>query len=140
VTESEFVENAEALTAVFGEWPSFHDAEVLSMYLDRAGSIGPTLDARIHVFRMTSEVDSRGFYVITHHTLVTLRFVNIVLQQLHWFNHQNVLSDLLLERAGADDAEHRCFRAQFGSSWGVEAELLCDQIIVVAVEPYTPPA
>ncbi len=140
MTESEFVENAEVLTAVFSEWPSFHDAEVLSMLLDREGSVGPTLDARIHVFRMTSEVDSRGFYVLTHHSLVTLRFVNIILLQLHWFSHQNVLSDLLLELAGADDAEHRRFRAQFGSSCGVEAELLCDQIMVVAVEPYTPPA
>jgi hypothetical protein len=140
VPEPEFVENAEALTAVFGEWPSFHDAEVLSMHFDRAGSIGPTLDARIHVFRMTSEVDSRGFYVLTHHTLITLRFVNIILLQLHWFSHQNVLSDLLLEPARADDADHRRFRAQFGSSCGVEAELLCDRIIVVAVEPYTPPA
>ena len=109
------------------------------MLLDREGPHGPTLDARIHVFRMTNEIDARGFYVLTHHTLVTLRFVNIILQQLRWFNTQNVLSDLLMEPvpSGNDEVERR-FAVTFGSSWGAEAELYCDQIMVVAVEPFTP--
>jgi hypothetical protein len=36
------VENAAALTKIFGKWPTFHDAEVLRIVLDRAGDDGPT--------------------------------------------------------------------------------------------------
>ena len=92
-----FVENAAALTSVFGEWPSFHDAEVISMHLDRTGTQGATLDVRVHAFRMTSDIDARGFYVLTDHTLVALRFADISLLQLRWFNTQNSLSDLLID-------------------------------------------
>jgi hypothetical protein len=139
MTEIEFVENASALTSVFGEWPSFHDAEVVSMYLDRAGTDGAALEARIRVFRMTSDVDARGFYVLTHHTLVTLRFTDISLVQLRWFNTQNALSDLLLKPAPPESTEDgRAYHVQFGSNWGVEAELFCNHVSVVGVEPFAP--
>ena len=42
-----------------------------------AGVDGPSLDARIHVFHMTDRVDERGYYLLTNHTVVTLRFANI---------------------------------------------------------------
>jgi len=43
MTETEFVKNADVLINIFGYWPSFHDAEVLTMRLDRAGADGPSL-------------------------------------------------------------------------------------------------
>lgn len=46
MTETELVHNAEALTQIFGHWPSFHDAEVVAMSLDRVGDDGPSLEAR----------------------------------------------------------------------------------------------
>ena len=138
MSENEWVENSAALTRIFGEWPSFHDAEVLTMNLDRSGRDGPSLEACIHVFRMTSDVDERGHYVLTHHTLVTLRFTNIVLRQLHWFNSQNVLSNLLITEMLAGSSEERRFGVHFDSSWGVEAELFCDRITVASAEPFTP--
>lgn len=59
------IENQELVTEIFGEWPSFHDAEVVSLRLDRqgegGGEDGPTLDAAIHVWRTTEEVDPRGY-------------------------------------------------------------------------------
>src|SRR5579871_2051209 len=70
------IENQEALTRIFGDWPSFHDAEVLSLVLGRHGiedRPGPTLEARIHVFQMTGEVDERGYFRLGNHTLVVLR-------------------------------------------------------------------
>ena len=45
-------ENEEKLIDIFGYWPSFHDAEILRIRLDRAGSDGPSLTADIHVFEM----------------------------------------------------------------------------------------
>src|SRR5689334_12879841 len=103
MTETELVSNAHALTQIFGYWPSFHDAEVLTMCLDRAGDDGPSLEARVHVFEMTDQVDDRGFYVLRKHTLVTLRFADILLRNLRWFNHQNSLSGLGIFAADAEE-------------------------------------
>lgn len=88
MTDSVHVKNSSALTSIFGTWPSFHDAEVLSMHFDRGGDDGPSLEARVHVFSMTSDVDERGYYVLTNHTLVTLRFSNILIRNFCWFNTQ----------------------------------------------------
>jgi immunity protein 50 of polymorphic toxin system len=136
MTESLLVENAEALVDIFGRWPSFHDAEVLSIHLDRSGEDGPSLEARVHVFLMTNEVDARGYYVLTKHTLVTLRFANIILRELCWFNAQNSLSGLGIERVDPTNNEGRTLGASFDANYGVELDLVCDRITVRSVEPF----
>ena len=138
MTESLLVENSEALIGIFGRWPSFHDAEVLSVHLDRAGDDAPSLEARVHVFRMTNDVDDRGFFVLTKHTLVTLRFSNIILRYLRWFNDQNSLSSLGIEQVDPAENEGRTLGASFDSNYGVELDVLCDRITVRSVEPFTP--
>jgi hypothetical protein len=132
------VENAEALTRIFGHWPSFHDAEVLSMRFERGGEGGPSLEARIHVFHMTRDVDPAGFYVLTHHTVVTFAFHHILLIKCKWFNGQNVLSDLLFE--AVDPATHsgRGIGVYFEETYGVDAELACDRVIVTEVVAENP--
>ena len=89
----------EKLTTVFGRWPSFHDSEVLGIHLDRThfgDGHGPTLDALIHVFEMTSEISPSGFYVSRNHSLAHFRFHDVVELNLEGFNHQNVLSELAI--------------------------------------------
>ena len=132
----EQIENAGALTAVFGEWPSFHDAEIVRMHLER-GPDQPYLEAAIHVFRMTKEIDDHGFYVLTNHTLVTIRFIGIVLYELKWFNHQNAIDGL--EIWPAEDGEGK-FSVEFPSNNGCDARFNCDAIAVLSVAPFEPAA
>ena len=129
-------ENAQLLTTIFGRWPSFHDAEVLRLVLDRSGPEGPTLEAAIHVFEMTSEVNAKGYYVLKHHTEATLRFTAVNLEGIRWFNQQNVLSDLIVEPL--DPAEHDglTLRVVMPSTYGVEMELECERAIVASVKPF----
>lgn len=134
------IENAESLEFVFGRWPSFHDAEVLRVVLDRSGEDGPTLEAAIHVFEMTSEVDSRGYYVLRHHTEVVLRFTGVVLSRLQWFNHQNVLSSLEISELEPHEHEGTRFHVEMPSSYGLEAEFDCKRVVVASVRPYEPVA
>src|SRR5262245_26846346 len=112
-------ENAEELLSIFGGWPSFHDAEVLRVSLDRSGSEGPTLEAVIHVFEMTSEVDSKGFYVLTNHTEVSLKFTEVSLSRCQWFNHQNVLASLEVDELNPSEHEGRRFRVTMPSLYGL---------------------
>jgi len=61
------IPGALGLSEWFGYWPSFHDAEVLSLDLHRAGP--STL--KIHTFEISNQVTSRGFLVCTKHVVVT---------------------------------------------------------------------
>jgi hypothetical protein len=105
---------------------------------DRAGMDGPSLEACVHVFRATSEVSAQGRYVLTPHTRVTLRFVDILLVQLRSFDGQNSLSDLDIVVVDPAENDGRRFSVCFGSNVGVEGELLCNRIVVRAVEPFDP--
>jgi Immunity protein 50 len=131
-------ENSATIESIFGRWPSFHDAEVLRVVLDRSGDEGPTLEAAIHVFEMTSDVDPRGYYVLKNHTEVTLRFTDVVLTRLQWFNNQNVLSSLEISDIDPNQHDGKRFRVELPSSYGLEAEFDCKRAIVVEVRPYRP--
>jgi hypothetical protein len=92
------IKDSAKLTSVFGCWPSFHDAEVISISLDRdPQNHRATLTAAIHVFEMTSEVSEKDTYVCRHHSIVSIRFVEIDELTLASFNHQNALMGLEIE-------------------------------------------
>jgi len=78
----ELFEHSEKLTRIFRGWPSFHDAEVVRLILDRTGSEAPSLEAWIHVFQATSEVDSTGHYVLKNHTLVTFTLKRVKIKPI----------------------------------------------------------
>jgi Immunity protein 50 len=127
------VRNRELLIKIFGGWPSFHDAEVLRVELDRDGQ---QLLAVIYLFRMTDKVDSSGYYVLENKVLATLRFLGVVDLTLKWFNQQNVLWNLEIIDVRERQLEHISFEVSFPSSFGLEADFKCESIEVVSVEPY----
>jgi hypothetical protein len=104
------VTTAELLTEIPGgaqlvEWfdgrvPSFHDAEVLGLTLDRRGA---RCTIGIHTFQMTSEVDAKGFFVFDKHAQVSFHLEGVTKLELNDFNEQNVIYGLALSRA-ADQA------------------------------------
>jgi hypothetical protein len=138
--------NGDALTSIFGYWPSFHDAEVVKVRLDRGDEIGPrgeattpTLEADVHVFEMTNEVGPDGSYVLTKHTLATLAFRGIDELDLKWFNHQNVLWELGLKDISDQRLENLNWAVSFASSFGLEASFKCREVEVVGAVPFDPP-
>jgi hypothetical protein len=125
--------NADLLIRIFGDWPSFHDAEILSIHLDR-GRGKPSLEAVFHLHRMTKDVDEKGYFILKDHTLAKVRFENIILKELKWFNHQNSIDGLDVGTPGNE----RRFAVEFPSNWGCDAHFECDQIEVLSVETYKP--
>lgn len=136
----ERIRGAEKLTTVFGYWPSFHDAEVLSLHLDRRpqgeGNRGPTLEVLVHAFEMTSEVDTKGFYVARHNVLVHFRFVEVVELRLDDFNEQNALWGLSLIDLSGRQMERVKWAVAFESSHGLGARFECLSVEIVSVSPY----
>lgn len=134
------ISGAERILQIFGEWPSFHDAEVLRLVLDRSGSDGPSLEVKIHVFEATQEVDPSGYYVLKNHTLISLKFIRVCLDEIKWFNHQNVLWSLDIFPISSEENEGLSIGVEMPSSYGMEAKFKCARCEVIDVEPFEPSA
>lgn len=132
------ITGSEKLTNIFGYWPSFHDAEVLELHLwrgyvepDKNSYIFPVLTLRVHVWEMTKEVDEHGFFVLRHHTLVTLRFRDVEDLKMDGFNHQNAIFALsIAQRERASNASPY-FDVELEQSFGVGSTFKCLGIQVV---------
>jgi hypothetical protein len=89
------IAGAEALIQWFGEWPSFHDAEVLSLTLNRTGRSC----VRIHTWEATREVDDKGFNVLRKHVQVSFFLDGLKDLELAGFSSQNVIFGLEIRRS-----------------------------------------
>jgi hypothetical protein len=135
-TTTKGIENVELVESVFGCWPSFHDAEIHTIVITRDCESGPQMDITVHHWKMTSEVDSKGYYILDHHTLTTLRFFNVSDLELTGFNQQNVLGDILISDITMK-ASTTCFSVSMPTSFGCEASFKCGRIRVLSAAPYT---
>nr|WP_295383162.1 Imm50 family immunity protein [Pseudoxanthomonas sp.] len=129
------IHNSEAVTSVFGYWPNFHDAEVVELSLMRAGesSAFPSARVKIHAFRVTSEIDDRGRYVTTDHSLVTMLFERVEALELDGFNHQNAINRLRIEAIDGDR-----LAVNFEAAYGLDCAFQCRSASVLSVEPGIP--
>jgi Immunity protein 50 len=80
------------LLAWFGYVPSFHDAEIIDLHLNRTGP--STL--RIHTWVMDPETKTEDWPPFEKHVIVTFTVEDIVGLDLEDFSSQNVISGLVL--------------------------------------------
>ncbi len=109
--------------------PSFHDAEVLTVSLDREKA---RCGLRIHTFEMTSEVDAGGYFVLKNHVVVALRFEGVAHLELQDFNEQNVIYGLAITRT-ADGG----FRVELDRCHGLFGFIEA-RILTIELEPGKP--
>ncbi len=132
------IEGIEQLTNIFQRFPSFHDAEVVTLTLSSGNyTAHVTLEAVIHVFEMTSEV-AGGSYIFKNHTLVTFEFDHIVDLQLEGFAHQNCLQDLSIVNIKSQGLEDIKFEVGFLGIVGLEATFKCRAIHILSAVPFIP--
>jgi uncharacterized protein (DUF433 family) len=115
------------LIAWFGFFPSFHDAEVTSMSLDRSGPSRIT----VHTWAMTDQVSDGGAYVCQKHVMVTFVLEGIKDISLEGFNRQNVLNGISLDRTS--EGYQLVLEGIYGVDGKIEAEL-----VSIEFEPGTP--
>ncbi|MDB5532110.1 MAG: immunity 30 family protein [Hyphomicrobiales bacterium] len=83
------------LMAWFGEVPRFHDAEIVSLTINRRA---PSI-LRLHNWTMRLEEGPPRRITLDNHAVVTFTLEDIVDLQLDGFSHQNVIFRLALTRA-----------------------------------------
>jgi hypothetical protein len=120
-----------------GSWPTFHDAEILTMVLDRGG---PTLLVRILIgvpIRPPETWTPEAVKAWTHFE-VSLRFNEVDSLELCELNHQNVIGDLVLssiteERRSKLATEERV-KVEIHSVWGLGGSFTCSGGEVISIE------
>jgi hypothetical protein len=92
---SPFIEDSHKLIEIIGEWPSFDDADLISLTLDRTdgsphkpGSNSPTLS-------LTVRLAETGYY------LSEIRFNRVCNLELTGFSYQNEIREIVFERLPA---------------------------------------
>jgi hypothetical protein len=131
--------NREPLEERFGEWPSFHDAEIQAVRLDSGQREDgkPSVELDIHVFDADGLLPD-GRVNFTRHTLATLRFEGAEAVILDGFGPQNVLDELVIEDIGNGSAGAARMRVSFPSNNGLEGSLRCERVIVVGASEFEP--
>jgi hypothetical protein len=130
----ELIVGSEKLTAVYGGWPSFHDAEVIEVHLWR-GEMDPeeeqfaarVLTVKIHV--MQESATSREMVAV-------LRFDGVDNFRMEGFNHQNALLGIEIEeRSGKvrGSGGRADFAVKFEGAFGMSASFTCGGIEVAEV-------
>lgn len=143
---TEVVKGHEKLTELFGRWPSFHDAEVISIRLERRGRDeweGPVAYVSVHVFEGYREDDRSSEVKWRNHTVVTFRFAPVVDLSLAGFNQQNAIWDLTFERRAPERSDVTwvgpAYRVNFHQSFGVGCSFVCGSAEIDTVERICPP-
>lgn len=112
-----------------GRVPSFHDAEIISVTLDREGISG---NIRIRTFEMTSDVDAQGYFVLKKHVVVGFQLSGITGLELTDFNHQNVIYGLALTRTESGD-----FKLELEPCYGLFGFIEA-QTVTIDIQPVVP--
>ena len=133
MSAAEYIVGAERLIDLFGGWPSFHDAEIVRLTLDRRDHDEPDAQLFIHLWETLPDLDERGFFKREKHTLVEIVLRRFTACELKDFNLQNVLFDFDVE-AGEIDGQP-AIRVTLDSSYGLSGTFTCDEVEIVSLVP-----
>jgi len=120
----DLVEKSELLVEAMGCWPSFHDARVLSI-----SRLQNSCVATIHVFEMTREVDSQGYFILRNHHRIEMSMLGVHSDSLPRHYTGDVLSALAIRREGD------LIRVDFESHLDNDGSIVCERVRLLGVDP-----
>lgn len=125
MAEAPDIPGATDITSWFGYWPDFHDAEVVSINLDRSKESRVV----VHAWETIGETDAKGYYVRRKHATITFVFEGfpvdsegITKTRIDFFNQQNVLSWLAVEKTPQG------YRLDLRGIYGIDGSILASQM------------
>ena len=111
------ISGADAVVAWFGKWPTFHDAEVLTVHIDRELKRS---FVRVRAFTRSNRTDAHGHFLRERDALVVFEFTGIRLVDLHGEDAdvQNVIGGLRI------DEIDNGYRIQLSPCYGLAGEII----------------
>lgn len=127
----EVIKNIEKLSGIFETdgTPTFHDAEILSILLNRENNV--FIEVVLRIYRMLEEYRI-GEKKVAHwkNAYCKFRFYEVSLEELKNFYHQNVIDDLNISREESSDY----FTVRFQSIIGCDLKFRCKEIELTEVK------
>lgn len=127
------VKGKELVTIQYGGWPSFHDAEILSIELTRGSEPGQyaNLISIIYLYQRKTINEGTAQYetLSSNENVITIEFQNIDELNIGGFNHQNVIEELHFKEKGGS------IYVEFESIFGVHCSFSCKEIVILSVVP-----
>ncbi len=114
------IEGAQVLYDWFGYWPSFNDAEVVSLQLHRTASSMLTL----YTWETTDELDSRGYHIHAKDVVVDFSLHGITDLSVGGFAANNVIAGLEIERNATG------FRLELKPCYGIAGAIEAKHILL----------
>lgn len=84
---------------------------------------------------MINDVDQKGYYVSTKHTLTTVTFFDVDDFEMEGFNHQNAIFGLGIEQKTRKEGSTPYFAVDFERSFGMGATFTCLRIEILDAVP-----
>jgi hypothetical protein len=117
------IPGAESVVDWFGKWPSFHDAEIMTLHIDRERR--PS-SMRIRAFTLSDRTDASGRFIRERDALVVFEFTGIRAVRIEGEDAdvQNVISSLLVEQVNDG------YRLVLGPCYGMAGEIVVKDLSV----------
>jgi hypothetical protein len=138
------IQNSQKLTKAFGNWPSFHDAEVIDLHFWRGvvkpgdwddSNVLPVLTVKIRVLEATQPSANHAGDDI----LATIRFHAVCDFEMERFDTINQIVELCISTEcvnAAGECLPSYFVVRFESPCSMKASFRCIHIEVIDVIPY----
>jgi hypothetical protein len=120
----QLVDNGKALVEAMGYWPSFHDANVLEVARD-----ADTFSVTVHLFAMTDQVDSAGYYILEKHHRVKIVMHGVQSSSLPATYSDDCLDRLSFSRAG------EFLQVDFESHMDQDGTVICRGAEIASIVP-----
>jgi hypothetical protein len=89
---SPFIEDSHKLIEAIGEWPSFDDAELISLFLDRTDGSPHKPESNSPTLTMVVRLAETGYH------LTEIRFNNVLNLGLEGFSYQNSIQEIVFDQ------------------------------------------
>ena len=121
------IPGGQALMDWFGRVPSFHDGYVLGIALDMRG----TSIVRVHSWNLTNELDTKGYFTLEKHAVITFSLEGVTRVNLVDFDQVGIIGCLSLTEMDGG------FRLLWDVACGVVGEIRAKKL-AIAFQPGKP--
>ena len=136
---TEYIVGSEKLVAILGYWPSFHDAEVISVSAERAlpvalGAASVKLVVHVRQYESRGEGTAQYERVLVKSILASFLCKQVSNLELSEFNHQNVINSLLVREEPSGEAADSPLVLTIEPIWGLGGTVRCAVVELSAVQ------
>ncbi|WP_345552601.1 Imm50 family immunity protein [Microbulbifer aestuariivivens] len=129
------INNVSIVESIYGYWPDFHDAEIISINFKRDTSpeskcSAVTIELNYWETKTINEGTSDFDYVLDKNNIITIEFSDLLKSYVEGFNFQNVIDGLVFTE-NADGIS-----AEFITIHGAYINIQCKTVTVLGVRPY----